>query len=326
MKMPNNIKLLELSLKNPESVIDPFYLKSGSLVISPNLKNPTKLMRLNRDLLEGISAYKFAQSTKKNGKIARQVVERITDILQAEKSINYSEFVSFWPVLDISYSLFQDLPRDIQLEVVQKIIEKYIEKRHALYSLYGYTPVTLQVSKDAKAHKESGSPGLAKVGKILDSYGFRSADNETFEEFLDSPDKKYIETDKKGKKLFKEFIQRKRLKFAWSKEKDGKMPDFLIKHRDHIYILEHKHKKEGGGGQSGAINEVISLISFAEKDRKIHYVSFLDGIYFNLFARRCSKKSKIPTQLRNIKQNLQKNRQNYFVNTAGFKKLLSCLG
>jgi len=100
------------------------------------------------------------------------------------------------------------------------------------------------------------------------------------------------------------------------------MPDFLIKHKKDIFILEHKHMKEGGGGQDKQANEVISFIGFSEGSPNIHYISFLDGIYFNLFAnKKYLKKGKILNQLKNIKQNLKRNKQNYFVNTAGFKKL-----
>ena len=102
------------------------------------------------------------------------------------------------------------------------------------------------------------------------------------------------------------------------------MPDFLIKDGDDIFIVEHKHMKEGGGGQDKQINEIISLIGFSENNVKIHYVSFLDGMYFNLFTNeKHSKNGKLSNQLRNIKANLTRNKQNYFVNTAGFKKLFN---
>ncbi len=71
------------------------------------------------------------------------------------------------------------------------------------------------------------------------------------------------------------------------------------------------------------MNEVISLISFKENNSKIHYIAFLDGIYFNLFAnKKYLNKGKILNQLKSIRQNLRQNNQNYFVNTAGFKKML----
>jgi len=97
----------------------------------------------------------------------------------------------------------------------------------------------------------------------------------------------------------------------------------IIKNGENIFIIEHKHMKEGGGGQDKQINEVIFFISFSENNSKIHYISFLDGIYFNLFAnKKYLKKGKIVNQLKNIRQNLKRNKQNYFVNTNGFNKLL----
>lgn len=321
MKPINNIKLFEFSLNNPEPIIDEFYVKAGSLIISADTKKPTDLMRQNFDLLESISAYNFAKKNK-NKTTAKKAVEKILELVKS-KNINYSEFVSFWPVVDISYSLFRKMTAEEQLDIIKNIVEKYIELRHNLYSSYGYTPTTLQVGKDAKAHKESGSLGIYKVSKILDKAGYKKANAETPENFTSQRGKLYIEADKKGKKLFKDLLNYYKIRFLWSKNKEQKMPDFLIKNNNDIFIVEHKHMKEGGGGQDKQINEVISLISFSESNLNIHYISFLDGIYFNLFSnKKYIKKGKISNQLKNIKQNLNRNKQNYFINTSGFKKLL----
>jgi len=321
MKLTDNIRIFEFSLDNPEPIIDEFYLKNGNLIISNNPKKPTDLMRKNFDLLESISAYNFAKKNK-NQVTAKKAIEKILEIVKS-KNINYSEFVSFWPVVDISYSLFGKMTAEEQLEIIKNIVEKYIELRHDLYSFYGYTPTTLQVGKDAKAHKESGSLGIYKVSKILDKAGYKKTNTETLENFISQGGKQYIEADKKGKKLFKTLLDHYKIKFLWSKKKEQKMPDFLIKNGENIFIVEHKHMKEGGGGQDKQINEVISFISFSENNPKIHYISFLDGIYFNLFAnKKYLKKGKILNQLKNIKQNLKRNKQNYFVNTNGFNKLL----
>jgi len=321
MKNINNLKLFEFSLNNPEPIIDEFYLKNGNLIISKDAKNPTDLMKRNFDLLESISAYNFAKKNK-NKAIINKAIEKILKIVK-NKNINYSEFVSFWPVIDISYSLFNKMSPAEQLEIIKHVVDKYIELRHDLYSSYGYSPTTLQVGKDAKAHKESGNLGIYKVSKILDKAGYKKANEETLEKFIALGDKKYIEADKKGKKLFKSLLVSHKIKFSWSNNKEQKMPDFLIKYKNNIFIVEHKHMKEGGGGQDKQINEVISFIGFSENNPKFHYISFLDGLYFNLFAnKKYLNKGKILNQLTNIKRNLKQNSQNYFVNTAGFKKLI----
>ncbi|PIR12816.1 hypothetical protein COV49_04230 [Candidatus Falkowbacteria bacterium CG11_big_fil_rev_8_21_14_0_20_39_10] len=318
----DNLKLFEYSLNNPEPIIDEFYLKSGDLIISKNPQKPTNLMLQNVDLLESISAYSFARKTKSSA-TARKALKKILKIIK-NKNINYSEFVSFWSVVDISYSIFCKMSGREQLKILKNITEKYIDLRHGLYSTYGYTPTTLQASKDAKAHKESGNLGIYKVSKMLDSKGFKKANNALIKKFI-SGEKKYIESDKKGKKLFKDLLKYYNIDFKWSSKKENKMPDFLIRHKDDIYIIEHKHMKEGGGGQDKQINEIISFIGYSENNKKIHYISFLDGIYFNLFANKTLNKGKILNQIINIENNLKNNKQNYFVNTAGFKELLKNL-
>ena len=324
MRNTDNIELLDHCLKNPEPIIDDFYLKKGILIISKDQRSPTDLMQKNSDLIESISAYSFAKKIKSNTTI-KKALEKILQIVKS-KNINYSEFVSFWPVVDISYSMFRAMPAKTQIIILKNIVEKYIDLRHGLYSAYGYTPTTLQVGKDAKAHKESGNLGTNKVSAILDSYGYKKADRDILQEFVSSGNKKYVEADKKGKKLFKSLLNEYKIRFEWSLKKEGKMPDFLIRYYDHIFVVEHKHMKEGGGGQNKQVNEVISFVGYSERNEKIHYVSFLDGIYFNLFTdEKFLNKGKILNQIQSIKHNLRTNKQNYFVNTAGFKRLLDKL-
>ena len=317
----NNTQLFKISLENPEPLIDDFYIKNNDLLIAKDPSNPTALMQKNLELLESISAYSFAIKSKSRT-FANTAIEKIAEII-CYKNINYSEFVSFWSVVDVSYSLFRKLPKSEQLKILKKIVDKYIKLRHDIYSKYGYTPTTIQVGKDAKAHKASGNLGIYKASKILDQYGFVNSNHQTIDEFISSNDKKYIEADKKGKKLFKKLLKHYKIRFKWSSDHDGKMPDFFIKFKNGIYIVEHKHMKEGGGGQDKQMNEVISFVKYKESNSCIHYVSFLDGVYFNLLVNpKHLKNNKIATQVKNIKQYLKLNKQNYFLNTAGFEKFL----
>ena len=118
---PNNIKTFEYSLNNPEPIIDDYYIKSGNLIISKNLKSPTKIMEQNLELLESISAYNFARKNK-NNKTINRALNKILEIVK-NKSINYSEFVSFWPVVDISYSLFCKMTKQEQLQILKNITD-----------------------------------------------------------------------------------------------------------------------------------------------------------------------------------------------------------
>jgi len=323
--MKNNLDLFEYSLKKPEPLIDEAYVKSEDLVISANGKKPNNLMKSNLELLENISAYKISQKSK-NVKMLKQIIDNIRLCLNTP-NINYSEFSSFWSVTDVSYSSYKKLSENEQIHFLEEVIKNYIEHRHDMYLGYGYTPVTLQVSKDAKAHKQSGPLGVKKVGSILRMSGFKPLKELNLKNFF-SQNLVYIDTDKTGKKLFKEIIKDNNLSFKWGKKSDNKMPDVLFKYKKDLFIIEHKHMKEGGGGQNKQVNEVIQFINYSENHSKmkIHYVTFMDGKYFNLFNdKNFREKSKIPTQVNNIKNALKNNPSNYFVNTAGFKELLKNL-
>ncbi|MDI9312397.1 MAG: hypothetical protein QM535_19460 [Limnohabitans sp.] len=87
--------------------------------------------------------------------------------------------------------------------------------------------------------------------------------------------------------------------------------------------MEHKHMKESGGGQGKQMSEIINFISY--KDNGVFYVSFLDGVYFNVIADESFTSGKPFEQRRSIIQNLTNNKQNYFVNTNGFIELINSL-
>jgi len=146
----------------------------------------------------------------------------------------------------------------------------------------------------------------------------------TLETFRNS-DRALLFTDKTGKKLFREILRAFQISFDWSTEHQGKMPDVLFKNGDDLFIVEHKHMKEGGGGQDKQATEVIDFIRHSEANpvARVHYVTFLDGHYFNLLASATGNAGKLALQLNTIRNHLAGNNDNYFVNTAGFHELLS---
>ena len=106
------------------------------------------------------------------------------------------------------------------------------------------------------------------------------------------------------------------------------MPDVLFRNGNDIYIVEHKHVNEGGGGQNKQISELISFIHYEEgsSTANVHYIAFLDGRYFNTMSdNRHVRTGKIASQIANVENGLKVNKNNYFVNTAGFDLLLRSL-
>ncbi|MEM3333723.1 MAG: hypothetical protein QW745_05910 [Thermoplasmata archaeon] len=70
---------------------------------------------------------------------------------------------------------------------------------------------------------------------------------------------------------------------------------------------------------------MIEFIKYSEDEEldTIHYISFMDGIYFNNFIHvKNSNDMKANRQRKAIEDNLSKYKKNFFVNTAGFSSLL----
>lgn len=320
--MINNIELFKKCIENKESYIDPYYNKSDNKLITDNPTKLNLLMKSNKSILENISAYKIAMISN-NLEMQRIIIENIIKELDVQ-DINYSEFVSYWAVKDVSYSIYNKIlfNNDLKSEFLEMVIPEFIKDRHDIYMNHGYTPTTLQVMYDSKSHKRNGDAGILKIRDILLNTGFSYLNSNNLIDF-ENNDKIFIYPDGTEKILFNEIILKHNINFNWSKNHENKKTDILIKSGNFFYIIEHKHMKEGGGGQDKQMSEIIDFISY--KDENVSYVSFLDGIYFNVIANQSNKSGKAFIQKQSIIQNLEKNKQNFFVNTYGFKELINSL-
>jgi hypothetical protein len=177
----------------------------------------------------------------------------------------------------------------------------------------------LQVVADSKAHKANGGAGNKKISDMLLQHGFRYLQSKNIADFA-KEDRIFICPDKADNALFMQVLEHYAINFEWSKNHENKQTDFCFKVGDKIFVMEHKHMKESGGGQDKQMSEIINFISY---DDNAHYVAFLDGVYFNILADMRAASGKPYEQRKSIMEHLQKHKQNYFVNTAGFKELLS---
>ncbi len=101
--------------------------------------------------------------------------------------------------------------------------------------------------------------------------------------------------------------------------------DLIIKSDKKIFLCEAKHINTSGGGQDKQISELIELLNIKENNKNIHIISFLDGKYSNKILDDSITIPKILTQRNQIKEFLKNNPNNFWLNTAGFKKLFSNL-
>lgn len=320
--MIDNIKVFEISIEKREPYIDRNYVKKSEAIITNDRRKLNQLMEANIEIIESISAYKIALESK-NIKMQNTILKKIVDAL-ATSGINFSEFTSYWAVKDVSYSIYKKTLKtnSLKKEFLKNIIPEFIKDRHSLYRAHGYSFSTLQAVNDSKAHKSNGSSGNIKISKLFKMYGLSHFNSNDISKF-NRQDKIFIYLDKANKRLFEKILEQYKINFDWSKNHEGKQTDFLFKINHNIFIMEHKHMKESGGGQDKQMSEIINFISY--EDHNVHYISFLDGVYFNVLADRGIKSGKPFEQRKSIVRNLTNNKQNYFVNTSGFVELIRSL-
>lgn len=318
MALPNNVQLFEECLAHPEPLIDPFYCNESRIISLSPADPATEVMTANAELLERISAASVAIRDKDKAAYQR-CVERIATLLQAP-GMNFTEFTSFFPALDVSYSMYMSLSSALKIEFLHQAVRLFIEKRHNAYRLHGYSATTLQVRKDFEKHKTEGSAGARKVKAMLDAQGYSAHAGGKF-----GPGAKsyiFVGRGPAASQALEDMRSHLGLEFEWQRHHQDKNVDLYLSHSTNIvFVCEFKHVKEGGGGQHKQVVEVISLIRYGERDPRIGYVAFLDGMYFNEFIAPSAPKTR--EQARQIRQHLAENPRNYFLNTHGLEKLLA---
>ncbi len=313
-RMTTNHALLDYSIQKPEPIYDPAYQKE-LLVIRESPDTLNELMKANRSLLDYITAYGVNRQVG-NAAANNQIITRMMQALDTA-NINTSEFTSFWECCDVSYSVYRKLGTAEKRQFLERITQEYLARRHALYQAHGYTFTTLQVKADSFAHKRTGDQGSAKAVGILERNGFVP--------FSSVPTRgsstplSYLLPDKGDEKAFRTILRDRAISFPWSRREKGKLPDYALLIRSTTVIVEHKHMKELGGGQDKQILEISHFLQ--QSDESTIYVSFLDGILFNqLFSAVAT--GKVALQQKEIKEALTQYPRSYFVNTAGFERLV----
>jgi hypothetical protein len=241
-----------------------------------------------------------------------------------KKGANFSEFVAFWPMLDVSHSIFLALDAAEQATFIQRAAPAFLEKRVVDPKAWAFRKESVLAQMDAKAHKKSGALGATKIRSILQAVGFKEC--VTAKEFLASENAVFLPdlVKKNQGSEYLAILNHFGAKLAWSKNHSDKLPDALAKMGDHLFIVEHKHMKEGGGGQDKQMLELVELVEEGEPNPLVHHVSFLDGIYWNALILPPSEgdDNKGMVTLARIKKALgAAGNTNYFVNTVGFSKL-----
>lgn len=322
--MKNNSDYFKFSLENSDEIIDTSN-PNGILVISKDSSfEKTPLMIANNKLIEYITAYKVAKETNNNS-FCDEIVNKVVEILNNTKNINYSPFCNYFQVLGYSYNAYitSKNSNEEKKEIIKKMIEYYIEYRHNTYLSHGYSDVCLQTNSDISSSRRKGKTGIEQIEEILNSFTTHKFEHcKDVDSFLNL-ECAYMLPDKGDTKAFDKFLEDNNINFDSRKQRDGKNPDMLLKIKDDYFIIEHKLTNGGGGSQNAEINEIVSFIKYTElvKTIKLHYVSCLAGNYINSWNENQTA-SRQNTQYVNISNNLMDNPDNYFVNGKGLSKLI----
>lgn len=175
----------------------------------------------------------------------------------------------------------------------------------------------VQAILDTNSSRKKGKCGENKLVHFLKKQGFVEVFN--WDDFLN--------TDYCVVKFSKKFSLknvRKNLSVKIKTKKQNKTLDLIIKAKNRILLCEAKHLNTSGGGQDKQISELIEIMSLKEKNG-ISYIAFLDGKHSNVLLSDVGFGDKIMKQRKEIDKFIKNNPNNYWLNTAGFEKLISDL-
>jgi hypothetical protein len=300
-KIRSNLYYFEISKNSQEKLLDDFY------VFDEKHSDLDKYIGNTKEIKNTLITIKTLQSKKEKPEIIDKYFLELSKIIS--KYSNCSEFACFVNACD---NIIGGVKNEIKL--LKKITERYFAKR----ALNEVVPKEwVQAILDTNSPRKKGKCGENKLISILKKQGFREVFN--WDDFF--------KTDYCVVKFSKKFSLknvRENLGVKIKTKKQNKALDLIIKAKGKVLLCEAKHLNTSGGGQDKQISELIEILNLSEKNG-ISYISFLDGKYSNILLSGDGHGDKITTQRKEIKKFLNNNPGNYWVNTAGFKILISDL-
>lgn len=308
---------------NPEGIVDPLYYKAvDRKVITDTKYEKNLLIEANEKLIRFISSYQtmiFDLKKPINVPDVNNLIELMINTLSIS-GMNFSPFCQYFNVHNMNYSIFIKLEKEKKVEFLNYILKHYIHNRHNIYLSHGYSNIVLQCFSDNYSHKRKGKYGTNKILDVMKINDIPYISNVSAVNDIDT-EKYFLLPDTSGidKKIFHDILSRFNIKFQYLDDKH-KYPDALVKIGEHILIVEQKNMKEDGGGQDKQTVEITDFIRYKEDNTKVHYVTFVDGIYANKLIP--SATSKTLSQYTDVVTALAKNKANYFTNSFGFSELI----
>lgn len=297
-KIQDNSYYLKVSQRNPEKILDSFYIFDEK---HPQLQ---KYISNTKEIKNILITIRTLRKKNEDKKIIKKYFLELSKTLG--RFSNCSEFACFINACDS----FLDLAKK-DIILLEKIAQRYFEKRVLSEAV---PEEWVQAILDSNSGRKKGKCGEKKLLHILTKYRFQEI--KTWEDFF-----KRQKCVAKFSKIFSVKNVRKNLGVKLAAKKQGKNLDLIIKTKGRIFLCEAKHLNTSGGGQDKQIAELIEIIGLKEHNKNISYAAFLDGNYSNILLSDGSGGDKLTTQRREIKKYLSRNPRNFWVNTAGFAAL-----
>ncbi len=316
----NNIQLLRYSIRHPEPLLDDNYMFVEK---HKDLNKYCEKTKQIKNLLITIKEL-TTQRTTSNPRVLNSLFLKLALFLK-----QYAQFSEFGCFINACDTTVEIASKDFK--VLKKITGIYLKNR----DLNEIVPQEwIQALIDKTSSRKKGQAGEEKLITILRKKGY--VYSEDFKNFM-----KHKNSVSRFKKDFSLKAIKKNFKVSMGKESQNKKMDLCIKKGKEIYFLEAKHISISGGAQNKQIKELIDIAKHKISNNDYHQVSFLDGVYFNMlfigkngvrkaFVKEQSEEeeedvkevlNKIQSQKADILTALKSNKNNYFINTTGFKKL-----
>lgn len=308
----NNIKLLEYCVKNEESFLDKNYMfeeKNSKL----NL-----YVRKTKRIKELLITIKRIKGKNGNKKVLDQIFDELQEAIK--KYANYSEFGCFINACDTTID-----ESSKNNDLLRKITDLYLKKRDLNDIVPGEW---IQAVIDEGSSRRKGNAGAEKLINILKKKRFIFV--EKMSDF--KVRNKCIAKLSSQSKEFSNKSIKDNFKVSIGKGTQNKSLDLMIRKGNNVFFLEAKHLNTCGGGQNKQVLELIKIIQKKPSKKEYHFVAFLDGVYSNILLNpklklkekeksKKKKKNKVELQHNDIIKALNRNKNNYWVNTAGFDRL-----
>ncbi len=300
-KLQNNLYYFKISKDNQEKLLDDFYVFDEKHV------ELDKYIENTKEIKNILITIKTLQDRKEKTLVVDKYFLELSKAIG--KFSNCSEFACFVNACD---NIVDGVKNEIVL--LKEITKRYFAKR----TLNEMIPEEwIQAILDTNSSRKKGKCGENKLICILKEWGFKEV--YSWDDFF--------ATDYCVVKFSKKFSLknvRKNLGIKIKTKKQNKTLDLIIKAKDKILLCEAKHLNTSGGGQDKQISELIEIMALKENN-KVSYIAFLDGKYSNVLLSDIGFGDKIIKQRKEINKFLKKNPDNFWLNTAGFEKLISNL-